>query len=287
MTKDKTKETKENINEAIKENIKKNKKNLDKQIDLYVLSLLQNKFFEQNFWYINIYEIIDPKELQKIWTNYSYLRKRIFYNVWIWNLKFKNLKNLSKKRIRQMLKKNNISFSKIIKNKNWKLEINTDILYRYFIYLKITKQWIEKLEEIRTEIRNNKKFISRIKKVSEYFFETKKLVIWIATTISWIAIFIISIYQNYTKTDINKFKIINEKFHYDKEGKMENYSKMIVNNFKFVSEILYEIWEIDNIEYLQVSENSQIIIIEHKNWKTYYFEMIDNDWEIEIKNLWD
>ncbi|MBS8121796.1 hypothetical protein [Candidatus Vampirococcus lugosii] len=287
MTKDKTKETKENINEAIKENIKKNKKNLDKQIDLYVLSLLQNKFFEQNFGYINIYEIIDPKELQKIGTNYSYLRKRIFYNVGIGNLKFKNLKNLSKKRIRQMLKKNNISFSKIIKNKNGKLEINTDILYRYFIYLKITKQGIEKLEEIRTEIRNNKKFISRIKKVSEYFFETKKLVIGIATTISGIAIFIISIYQNYTKTDINKFKIINEKFHYDKEGKMENYSKMIVNNFKFVSEILYEIGEIDNIEYLQVSENSQIIIIEHKNGKTYYFEMIDNDGEIEIKNLGD
>ncbi len=261
--------------------------NLDSKVDRYILRLLQEQFLSQNLDYVNINDLINKKYLKKIWCSHGYFRRRVFYNVGVGNISLEDIKNKQKKLIKHSLKRKKINLSKLIRRTNNWYKIDTSLYYKHFLYVKITKQWINKLEKMEKDANKPfyKWFFFKFKRFSEYFLTTKKMLITVFSVFS--SIFVLSNfelqYDNFLASILSQKTV--QQFHFDPHWNQEYYVKHFLMNEDAWWEVFHSLDNISKIEFRQVSKDSKIIRAHHINWRTYYFEVIQSNWKINFINI--
>lgn len=271
--------------------------NIELLLDIYILKLLENEFLSQRLWYVNIYSLIDKDLLLKNNITIEDFRRRVFYNIATWNIKLKSINNIKKRDIRKVFKKNNLSFSKLIRKTTSWYFIDKNLYYKYFLDVKITEKGIFLIKEIEDNLNKNKIFLylDNLKKIFDYFLFTKKLLIWIVWLISVLFSVIYIWYNNWFNNMIASILNNNLEKKIDYEDDFEydphNLSDHYINKFfdYISSETLFNISEINykEIKLRQVSDNIYVLRLIDYNDLIYYYEIIDVNWTSIIRNVTD
>ena len=255
---------------------------IDFYLDLYILTLLENHFLEQKTWYVNINQIVDKEYIKRLWVGIGYFRKRVFYNVGFGFIKLKKPSNFSFKYVRKKFKEYNIPVRKIFKKTSKKaFSVDPSLYYKYILEVKITKPGLEKLEELRN--RQNKSIlmekIKKINKFSKDIFYTKKVFISVWS-------FLVSLIVVFTGYDIynNFFKASIQETH---ETQKYEYQSIFKEVFKdnLLERTDIPLFEVEDIELIEISENQHLFEITYIDWTREYFLLIDEDDGFSVRRV--
>lgn len=274
------------------------KKYVRKQVDLYVLELLEEEFLNQNLDYVNINKKINKKFIKSLWVSIAYVRKRVFYHIWVGNIDLKNQDFNNPRSFRKKLKENGIPLLKMIKKtKNW-FSIDRSLYYKYFLEVKITRDWLKQISRYREKL--NRRFLSfdlkRLKEIYEYFFYTKKL----ATGLGALIVVVFSVMWSLSIEDTRNYmaSVLSPKNDFPLSSQQDKYfspvniqkENQIYDVFtKWVFENYDVFWlmpdNIRQIRYRRISENIALYQVETIEWKEFYFNIKYEWWVYYVSDI--
>ncbi len=265
----------------------------DQKLDFYILALLENEFLSQKLDYVNINDIYKKSHLKNIWVSVSYFRRRVFYNILIWNLSLKKVENLDKKFVVNYLRKRWVKILSLTKRtKYWWLVIDKSLYYKYFLYVKITKKWISALSSMRKEIDKSKfeLIFNKFRKYWEYFLFTKKVIISLFAVLSWLFVYLYMFFDNEDmlkkySASINLISDESDDFFYDPHDMHDYFIERFFDNFDLISDLLVDPDSISELNFRQISNSSALIKLIDEYENTYYFEIRLHDDLVVIRQI--
>lgn len=147
------------------------------RLDLLFFNILKLKHIDENSDYINIKKFITQEDIHAMDLNWSIIEKRIFYNIELGNLiikKFDENEIADKIKYDNFVKKcriNNLKPEQLLKLQDWKKIIDKNKYLKHFLEIKITKNWLTRIDEINREIKdmvkNNTRLFKNVKKIQK------------------------------------------------------------------------------------------------------------------------
>lgn len=301
-----------------------NKKQVLK-IDYFILGILKDLLLNKNFSFIDIRNFIDDSVLEELNCIKSDIEMRVMYNFWMWFLDLFEVDEKDFTKIFEKCSEKNIDPEIFFEEKNKKRIFKKELFYSYFLEIKITADWLKRIEELEKEIGDSGliNIIFDYFKSSLEFMNKIKYIAWISLTLLLIlAIFVFDIkVSEYIKnipllssiinTEIlESFEKINENDEFYKEIKKKLKLERVVNiDRKDQWSGLMDFWflwfennnspaqvinsskswlNINDIKVKNISQNEKIFRIILQNWEQRFIKVTKGgDWKFRLDLPWD